>query len=332
MEEAECKEEVSFPFLRLPNEITAEIFTQFLPPYPKRPPLVGPLSPSFLCQICRHWRDVAVSTPSLWSALSLYLEYDYVERYEQQLYLLETWLERSGNCPLSIALEITADESIGRFIEATVRHSARWQHMTLLLPNSDLHLIKGDMPRLRSLTFGPNQESYDSEPIPEPTVLFDQAPNLVTIELDRFFNPFCIILPWSQITSLSGSSFGYEMAEILRHAVNVEQCTFELYDTELYGPIVEIPPLVRLRSLRLLPRDATFSRIPMNHLLAALTLPELRKIKIYKSFLGDDPVGTLAALLPCRIERIEIFSGHSRVSHDEYSAAFPDAIITVEDW
>ncbi|KAJ7479756.1 hypothetical protein FB451DRAFT_1239749 [Mycena latifolia] len=331
VEEAECNDQVLSHIQRLPNEITAEIFTQFLPPYPERSPLVGPLSPSFLCRICRHWRDVAVSTPSLWCALSLYLEDDYVERYEQELHLLETWLERSGNCPLSIALEITVDESMNRFIESTVRHSARWQHMTLLLPNCDLYLVKGDMPRLRSLTFGPNQELYDSEPIPEPAILFDQAPNLVAVELRSFFNPFSIVLPWSQITTLSGSLLDSEVAQILRHAANVQECTFELYPgVQLVHPIAAISPLLRMCALSLMP-TLIRRNIPMTHLLAALTLPELRIIKVHEPFLGTNPIQTLTALGARRLERIEVESRRF-ASAGEYTAAFPGAIITVENW
>ncbi|KAJ6602879.1 hypothetical protein DFH09DRAFT_899429, partial [Mycena vulgaris] len=93
---------VKYLILILPNEITSEIFVNFLPSPPRHPPAVGPFSPSFLDQICRKWRDVALSTPSLWSALRLNL--DRVELQEQQLCLLQTWLERSKNCSLSIAL------------------------------------------------------------------------------------------------------------------------------------------------------------------------------------------------------------------------------------
>ncbi|KAJ6562466.1 hypothetical protein B0H19DRAFT_1144629 [Mycena capillaripes] len=54
-----------YPALTLPNEIVSEIFIHFLPIYPLCPPLTGTLSPTALTQICRQWREIALSTPAL---------------------------------------------------------------------------------------------------------------------------------------------------------------------------------------------------------------------------------------------------------------------------
>ncbi|KAJ6533307.1 hypothetical protein DFH09DRAFT_875947, partial [Mycena vulgaris] len=54
-----------YPVLTLPIEITSRIFVHCLPadgrvcPSPSAAPLI-------LAQICRHWRDVALSTCHLW--------------------------------------------------------------------------------------------------------------------------------------------------------------------------------------------------------------------------------------------------------------------------
>ncbi|KAJ7700511.1 hypothetical protein B0H17DRAFT_925554, partial [Mycena rosella] len=56
---------VIYPVLTLPTEITSRIFVHCLPkhrrvrPSPTTPPLT-------LAQICRHWREVALSTCQLW--------------------------------------------------------------------------------------------------------------------------------------------------------------------------------------------------------------------------------------------------------------------------
>ncbi|KAF8156230.1 hypothetical protein K438DRAFT_355184 [Mycena galopus ATCC 62051] len=52
----------AYPVLSLPPETVAEIFTNFLPSYPERPPHVGIFSPLLLCQICGPWRQIALST------------------------------------------------------------------------------------------------------------------------------------------------------------------------------------------------------------------------------------------------------------------------------
>ncbi|KAJ7165735.1 hypothetical protein C8R46DRAFT_900433, partial [Mycena filopes] len=56
---------VTYPVLTLPNEITSRIFPTCLPTDgPVRPmPHTAPL---LLAQICRHWRDVALSSCELW--------------------------------------------------------------------------------------------------------------------------------------------------------------------------------------------------------------------------------------------------------------------------
>ncbi|KAJ7483427.1 hypothetical protein FB451DRAFT_1439469 [Mycena latifolia] len=63
-------EAYTYPVLALPNEIVSEIFVHFLPVYPERPPIIGRLSPVTLGEICRKWREIAFSTPTLWRGIS----------------------------------------------------------------------------------------------------------------------------------------------------------------------------------------------------------------------------------------------------------------------
>ncbi|KAJ7244348.1 hypothetical protein C8J57DRAFT_1015246, partial [Mycena rebaudengoi] len=55
-----------YPVLTLPLEVVSKIFLQFVPVYPDVAPAIGFLSPARLGQICRQWRGIAFSTPSLW--------------------------------------------------------------------------------------------------------------------------------------------------------------------------------------------------------------------------------------------------------------------------
>ncbi|KAJ6589151.1 hypothetical protein B0H19DRAFT_923037, partial [Mycena capillaripes] len=95
-----------YPVLTLPPEIVSEIFLNYLPTYPKIPPLFGISSPSLLCQICRHWRAITVSTPVLWRAIRMdgANHRDSEEMLTAKLELIETWLSRSGDCPLALSL------------------------------------------------------------------------------------------------------------------------------------------------------------------------------------------------------------------------------------
>ncbi|KAJ7121039.1 hypothetical protein C8R44DRAFT_171426 [Mycena epipterygia] len=314
-----------YPILTLPNEITSEIFIHFLPPFPERSTPMGPLSPSLLSKICRQWRNVALSTPSLWTAVELNLRNP--NRHQQQLRLLETWLARSGSCPLSIELERGLDGrkdiSTDAFVEAIVRCTLRWYDMSLQLPHEELCLIKGPMPLLRTLKLG--STTY-SDAVPSPVVPFGQAPNLKDVVLCVYFDPFIITLPWAQIATLSATLFDTEAIEILRHTPNLEECSVWLYPSfEFTSP--PIPPLVRLRSLRLLNDGSDCG--DAEDFFAALTLPSLQTLKIFEPLLGDHPVHTLSSLCPQHVQRIEVV-GARIGSEDQYSAVFPDASVSLE--
>ncbi|KAJ6472780.1 hypothetical protein C8R47DRAFT_1022842, partial [Mycena vitilis] len=89
-----------FPVLTLPPEIISEIFVRTLPIYPHFPARRGSLSPTTLAQICRSWREIALTTPLLWRAISLRLLGLYA--FEQRVHIFNVWLQRSRVCPLSI--------------------------------------------------------------------------------------------------------------------------------------------------------------------------------------------------------------------------------------
>ncbi|KAJ7633192.1 hypothetical protein FB45DRAFT_914570 [Roridomyces roridus] len=96
-----------------------------------------------------------------------------VGRYDhvRQRHLLDTWLQRSGDCPLSIQLgyseELLANDAeeeeegfdsgnrvILRFIESLRCHASRWQEMDISLPFDVLRSIAEPMPLLCTVAIG----------------------------------------------------------------------------------------------------------------------------------------------------------------------------------
>ncbi|KAJ7909679.1 hypothetical protein B0H13DRAFT_2330136 [Mycena leptocephala] len=130
-----------YPVLELPNEIVSDIFMHFLPPYPLFPPLIGLLSPTLLTQICRRWREIALGTPALWRAISSYHESIHIP-YDLVIHAFDTWLNRSGCCPVSLRFDANDSQmDVAEFLAMVVPHRARWEHLKLSSKPSHLPIL-----------------------------------------------------------------------------------------------------------------------------------------------------------------------------------------------
>ncbi|KZP10520.1 hypothetical protein FIBSPDRAFT_717320, partial [Athelia psychrophila] len=93
------------PVSRLPAEVLSQIFQQcVIVPWTDtaRDAKYYPgdnKTPMAIASVGRQWRDVALSTPRLWSAISLVLR---PKHAKQHIALASMWLSRAGNSPLSI--------------------------------------------------------------------------------------------------------------------------------------------------------------------------------------------------------------------------------------
>jgi hypothetical protein len=146
-----CIESYTYPVLTLPNEIVSEIFVHFLPVYPECPPLTGILSPISLTHICRLWREIAISTPVLWRAISL--AYDAGASFQQQAHIIDLCLERSYSFPLSIRVHMDNNNGVDAskaLSSITARYSC-WEYLKFVYDTSGFPPIEGSMPMLRHL-------------------------------------------------------------------------------------------------------------------------------------------------------------------------------------
>ncbi|KAJ6511164.1 hypothetical protein C8R45DRAFT_966256 [Mycena sanguinolenta] len=273
-------------FLSLPPEIVAEIFVGFLPIYPEFPPYFGTLSPLLLCQVCRHWRDIALSTPALWKNISIAVQ-DPDDCQSQKLELLKTWIARSGNCPLSLNLTGPSTSPVlTQFIETIVTHCNRWENLEVLIPFDSLNLLKGDMPLLRDLTFGPIDLRHD---VHSALPLFEAAPALRHLTLTSCFLNATVLLPWAQLTHLDAHClYEHECTDILRAAPLLVTCTLSVCcsdDDIVVGPAV--PVHTNLAKMSLLAEDPD---VRLWLVLDCLTLPALRRLQV------AEPCVTLAGL------------------------------------
>ncbi|KAJ7256727.1 hypothetical protein C8J57DRAFT_1517363 [Mycena rebaudengoi] len=285
-----------YPVLTLPTEIPAEIFINFLPAYPGRPPFSGLPSPALLGQICQNWRQIAFNTPRLWRAIHTYISSGEESTLEAQLILLTTWLSRSKNCSLSLSLGMDVmSPKLPHFTAALISQSERWEHIQLLIPFDDLRWLDRPFPLLRDLTFEPVDDS-----VPESAIMvFREAPQLKSVVFGVMFDLSQLVLPWSQLTSIT--------AEEIEPAVAADMLA------------ITVPPLIHLESLLL--HDC---RDTQKLLLDALTAPALRQLPISEPELGDEPLSTITAFLSrSRCSLQSLHATHAELPLTAYRAAFP---------
>ncbi|KAJ7780202.1 hypothetical protein DFH07DRAFT_765491 [Mycena maculata] len=312
-----------YPFRTLPTEIVVEIFTHFPPAYPFRPPATGILSPAVLSQICHEWREIALSIPTLWRAISLSLNSDSSsdKKRKTQLLLLETWLDRSRSCSLSIALIDKSfwnvqESLVEPFLQAIVAHCNRWEYLDLQVPLELSSLLKGDMPLLRGLQLGFTKGTgiTPSDPVP----VFQETPQLREANLGSI-NPDEITLPWTQFTRLTtqflpGSSC-WDMVEMMDNLVYCKLCSLG----------ASRPRHIHLMQLEtLIIRDEVPSS--PDGFIDSWILPSLRELQIPEDYLRPDPVHTLVDFVSrsgCSLEDVCITGRDSPVSADTYRRALP---------
>ncbi|RXW14780.1 hypothetical protein EST38_g11071 [Candolleomyces aberdarensis] len=95
-------------FRRLPDDILREIFLHCLPPH-RNPAMCTADPPLLLTRVCGRWRQVAFSTPRLWTSLHILHISNYSDGAQiperkldsQEVGILQ-WIGRAGSMPLSI--------------------------------------------------------------------------------------------------------------------------------------------------------------------------------------------------------------------------------------
>ncbi|KAJ7766697.1 hypothetical protein B0H16DRAFT_1453741 [Mycena metata] len=245
------KEQEKLPF---PPEIIAEIFFHCLPfeftiPDPTTAPLV-------LCGICHQYREIALSTPALWSSLSL--DVSRMARSKAYLELLHKWIARAGNTPLSLSFQenytsqtfqrgVIPDNSsaIESLISTAVALSGQWRNIEIKVfvrddINALLLPIKGTLPLLEKLIVVYNKT-------PDPPTSIASAPNLRCVSAR--YHPQ-MRLPWHQLTTFHCDS-GLDAASalnVLRDSPNMLDAAFTLNDM---GTPTSALSLATLRHARL---------------------------------------------------------------------------------
>jgi hypothetical protein len=306
----------TYPVLTLPTDITSHIFTHFLPPYPRCPAIAGMLSPTTLGHVCHSWREIALSTPTLWRAIAVYVYPDTIKRY---LPILESWLKLSRNCALSIRLQYNSyndpEADPTPLLQAIIPHCTRWQYLKTNVPMH--HLGSGSTPLLKALSvrlvsgasgwIGPSM----------------QAPQLQKLTLELYRDIFAPIVPWAQLTTLDMSITPPQFLRIIPNAINVVHCRLFIVASENAEVAPDLTRHVELPLLECFVCKWTGTDSTPQGWFGALTLTALRRLQISDRFFEGDPIPDILSFISrsrCSLQELYI---DTEPDAAKYRAAFP---------
>jgi len=161
---------LSSPIRRLPPDLLGDIFVNCLPT--QHEAIINTDEcPLVLTQICSGWRALALRTPRLWSSIHIVTR-TRVERRNACLEVVKMWLKRSGDCPLSLSLSITYDNSSEQddgLVDLVLSLSKRWLNLSISGTGKQLSnfakVLPCDAPYLTGLAIAhtDSPDDYDSD-------------------------------------------------------------------------------------------------------------------------------------------------------------------------
>ncbi|KAJ7147978.1 hypothetical protein C8R46DRAFT_1359489 [Mycena filopes] len=275
------------PVRRLPLDIVQEIFVACLPTH-RNCVMSAVEAPVLLGRICSAWRAISITTPRLWSRLHI-VEPEPLgwgrpdgildEKVAQRLETTKTWLDRSGQCPLSISFQGSSSGSTAiqdRFMQTIIPLAPRWNDITLWVGNMVLDVFsditENDVPLLRRL-------EVSEYSVIEHSLALLKAPNLTELSFTgRHGEIPDVPVRWENLAHLSvGHTLPCLVAlELLSRCPQLQVCSLLIHlgDISMDGPggIVEVPLLHSLSITGFSPAiEMMFRR---------LSLPDLRHLDV----------------------------------------------------
>ncbi|KAF9264548.1 hypothetical protein L218DRAFT_900365 [Marasmius fiardii PR-910] len=196
------------PVYRLPPEILINIFdfcctTNDLEAKENSMPTAVTLS-----RVCGRWRNILLSTPRLWTSLSVHFN-GWTREPQKLSGLTKMFMDRSGKLGLTISLDFSnADEPLEVVLpalEPLVHNSSRWTDVKLVIPalvikHSLFESIRGRLPVLEHLYItgcGPSDHVEDAN-----IDLFSDCLSLHSFEYKASSPSIIANVPWDRIKTL----------------------------------------------------------------------------------------------------------------------------------
>ncbi|KAJ7071579.1 hypothetical protein C8F01DRAFT_441104 [Mycena amicta] len=234
---------------RIPPEVLGEIFSLTLPVRVQDTAFSTIRdSPWVLTHICKRWREIAVSTPSLWSRVAT----DYFKKRKFSIPMIETQIQRAKLLRVYFWPRGSWNEHQTQVFQLLAEHSARWEQFTIGVTKYMLPLLatlRGSLPALRKGWI--QWSEYETQR--ETLDFFEIAPSLRDVIIYNH-NPTPIqvrvLLPSQQLTRYGADGPWTMHRDVLRFAPNLVELRLETSESAPFaGDSGEIIELLHLRRL-----------------------------------------------------------------------------------
>ncbi len=181
-----------------------------------------------ITHVCRTWRSIAVSTPSLWASVSIEDHLLIDDPFtDDKAKLLQEYLSRSGQNPLRVTLSSSYD--IEKHIEILSPHFPRCTHLDFTVTAEALNprfTIDGEFPSLERLSLVVEGCISDHN---ELSLISSEAPRLRDV-LVQGIDITYVELPLTKLKSFTGDMCRYnEYMQLFSSASQLDRATMEVH-------------------------------------------------------------------------------------------------------
>ena len=218
---------------RVPREIASHIFAQCISSDLRRHQIQKEIicQPLVLGAVCQSWRDIAWTTPQLWTTIIISILPP--PDPSLKLELLDQWIARSRYLPLNISFNSFPNHLLSPMetlyyplIDLLNQHSSRWRSLYLFVSRTLLNRFSGDggtISILNSLTLlaftfphFPIELHRFSLRTVSPRPQFVELLNVPLSSVD---------IKWNNLTKIKATFRINELLQIFHHAHQLVSCT-----------------------------------------------------------------------------------------------------------